>query len=66
MEHETPGGPRTCMSCGSTYFLDAGELVFFDQKHIPLPKRCVNCRELRKSNHEGGDRRRNTLRRARR
>ncbi|MBR6386054.1 MAG: zinc-ribbon domain containing protein [Ruminococcus sp.] len=39
-----------CKDCGQKFILSVDEQNFFIQKNLELPKRCENCRKLRKNN----------------
>jgi hypothetical protein len=39
---------RVCLSCEKDFTLELGEIQFFKKKDFSLPKRCKECRQLRK------------------
>ena len=39
---------RMCVDCGGAFTLTAGEVSFFAQRALMLPKRCGPCRRARK------------------
>jgi len=39
---------RSCCDCGKSYVWTAGEAAYFDSKGLTPPKRCTECRELRR------------------
>lgn len=41
-----------CIDCNKTYDITYGELLYFKDKSIPLPKRCNQCRDIRKNNYK--------------
>lgn len=44
----------TCKSCGESFTLNLGEMMFFDNLSLSYPKRCKPCRDKRKQNTLGG------------
>jgi hypothetical protein len=38
----------SCMDCGRDFTITEGEQRFFASRNLNLPRRCVNCRRLRK------------------
>lgn len=44
---------RTCADCGKPFVLSEGEIRFFNEKKLSLPKRCKGCREKRKNGGSG-------------
>lgn len=45
------GGPwqqRTCKDCGRTFLMDYSEVMFFERNQLRVPKRCPECRAIRK------------------
>jgi len=43
---EIIGGPwykQTCKTCGTTFYLDKSEILFYMKKELHIPKRCKNC-----------------------
>lgn len=38
-----------CKTCGRPFFMYATEMDFFDEKGLPLPRRCYFCRAHRKA-----------------
>lgn len=48
-----------CIRCGKPFTFCVGEQIFFSDKEFPAPKRCPECRVLRRSLREsdrGGER----------
>ena len=43
------GAGRTCRECGEVFTLTEGELGFFAQRGLELPRRCAPCRLARKA-----------------
>ena len=43
-----------CGDCGRTFTLTSGEQDFYQQGGMSEPKRCETCREVRKTNRDGG------------
>ena len=39
---------RQCIDCGKSFSILLKEKAFFEQKGFELPKRCLNCRSIRK------------------
>ncbi|MBP3761349.1 MAG: zinc-ribbon domain containing protein [Ruminococcus sp.] len=39
-----------CKDCGQIFLLSDSEQDFFRKKNLKMPKRCKNCRQLRKNN----------------
>jgi hypothetical protein len=39
----------SCVSCGNSYTLTAGEMSFYTSKQWNLPKRCAACRAERRA-----------------
>ena len=37
-----------CVDCGAEFQLDDGELNWYNEKGFTLPKRCPECRKIRK------------------
>ena len=37
-----------CIDCGNQYDISYGEMMYFKDKSIPLPKRCSKCRRAKK------------------
>lgn len=37
---------RTCKQCGKQFEIEDGEIKFFQDKNLSLPKRCRECRKL--------------------
>lgn len=44
---------RTCKECGKEFTLSDGELRFYQDKYLSLPKRCKECRARSKSKKTG-------------
>lgn len=45
------GGPwqrRTCKDCGRTFLMSYSEVAFFERNQLHAPKRCPECRAVRK------------------
>lgn len=42
----------TCIDCGETFELNEADIRFFEDRGMTLPKRCANCRKLRRENRE--------------
>jgi hypothetical protein len=40
---------RTCVDCSAGFTVTVREQVFFQQKNLPLPKRCPACRARRRA-----------------
>jgi hypothetical protein len=38
-----------CKECGEQFFMNHGEVEFFESRELPLPKRCPECRAQRKA-----------------
>lgn len=38
-----------CVECGQEFIWEKGEQIYFYSKGLSAPKRCKDCRELRKS-----------------
>lgn len=47
----------TCADCNHDFVWRAKDQEFFAEKGFGPPKRCRNCREAKKEQREGGDRR---------
>lgn len=43
------GESRVCKDCGNYFELTDRELAFYQRNKLFLPKRCPNCREVRKA-----------------
>lgn len=41
-------GVAICKACGNTFPLAAGELAFYWRNDLFVPKRCPDCREIKK------------------
>ncbi len=41
---------RKCVQCGKEFYLSEGEIKFYKDKGLTLPKRCKECREANKGN----------------
>ena len=39
---------RRCKDCGEYFFINLDEQIFFEERHLSLPKRCESCRLKRK------------------
>lgn len=39
-----------CNDCNNTYYLEFGEIKFYNEKGLNLPRRCKNCRKLKNKN----------------
>lgn len=37
-----------CIDCSKEYSLNVDEIIYFKDKGYPLPKRCVDCRRIKK------------------
>lgn len=42
---------RICIECGEKYNLTYGQVLFYAEKGLNLPRRCKNCRKNRKNNN---------------
>lgn len=40
--------PRVCRDCGKDFVLSRGEVEFYVQRDLALPRRCERCRRARK------------------
>lgn len=40
--------PLTCVDCGREFLFTAGERAFYFSKRLSEPKRCPECRRLRR------------------
>ena len=40
---------HTCKDCGETFYMTFGEVDFFKNKELHIPKRCKKCRDKRKN-----------------
>jgi hypothetical protein len=38
-----------CIDCGKTFYITRGEANFFKRHGLNLPKRCENCRIIKKA-----------------
>jgi hypothetical protein len=47
-----PGEARTCVDCGATFRLSAGERQWLARKQLHWPKRCGPCRARRQRERE--------------
>lgn len=45
---------KTCKECGCSFELTEGEIDFYRQKGLELPKRCPDCRKKNKNGKKGG------------
>lgn len=43
---------RECVDCHNQFDITNGEVTFFQDKNMTLPKRCKNCRALKKQAKE--------------
>ena len=41
---------RVCKDCGEVFYMEKGEVDFFQNKELSLPVRCKSCRDKRKAN----------------
>lgn len=41
-----------CIECGKEYSITYGEMMYFKDKSIPLPKRCIDCRKNKKERNQ--------------
>lgn len=55
------GTPRICVDCGNKFTLTVMDQDFFESRNLPLPKRCVSCRERRRKKSEEENMRFNTI-----
>ncbi len=46
---------RKCVQCGKEFDLSEGEIKFYKDKGLTLPKRCKECREANKGNKSNKD-----------
>lgn len=37
-----------CKDCGRKFVVTGNEQVFFFEKHLDIPKRCLQCRQARR------------------
>ena len=44
----TDGTRRACVDCGAGFLVTEGEVSFYAQRALVLPKRCAPCRRARK------------------
>jgi hypothetical protein len=51
---------RKCVQCGKEFDLSEGEIKFYKDKGLTLPKRCKECREANKGNKSNTDHKGNT------
>lgn len=49
-----------CIECSNEYSITHGEIIYFKDKSIPLPKRCIKCRRNRKDRNQNDNSRINT------
>ena len=51
MSEEAKDIQATCAEkkCGKPFTIPAGEQRFFNERQLPLPKRCPSCRAARKA-----------------
>lgn len=40
---------RQCVDCSKTFVIEPGEVAFYENKGLDLPKRCAECRAKRKA-----------------
>lgn len=40
---------RQCVDCSKTFIIEPGEVTFYENKGLDLPKRCAECRAKRKA-----------------
>lgn len=53
---------RICKQCGKQFEIEDGEIRFYQNKNLSLPKRCRECRELNhKSTQAGHDNKKNGM-----
>lgn len=45
---ELSDGSRACLDCEAIFVIEDGEKKYFDDHDLTLPKRCRQCRQLRK------------------
>ena len=38
----------TCKDCGKSFYVTVGEKDYFKEHNLELPKRCFDCRKIRK------------------
>ena len=48
------GAGRTCLECGEPFTLTEGEVSYFAQRALELPRRCAPCRHARKLARQAG------------
>lgn len=48
---------QLCRDCGDSFTLTAGELDFYHDRNLVLPKRCADCRKARRAEREAEVRR---------
>jgi hypothetical protein len=46
----------TCVDCGRDFTFGASEQEFFREKGFTPPKRCKDCRQAKKEQRDGGER----------
>ena len=45
---ELSDGSKVCLDCEAIFFIDDGEKQYFEDHGMTQPKRCRDCRQLRK------------------
>ena len=40
-----------CQDCGETFFFTEKDQKFYQEKGVPLPKRCYSCRQAKKNKY---------------
>lgn len=48
MNWDLATAPRVCRDCGKDFVLSHGEVEFYVQRELSLPRRCERCRRARK------------------
>jgi DNA replicative helicase MCM subunit Mcm2 (Cdc46/Mcm family) len=60
MEHDFNAKPNftdmliECKDCGRTFVVTSNEQSFFFEKHLAIPKRCPQCRQIRREQNIRG------------
>lgn len=52
-----------CKDCGKEFNITPGEMKFYEANNLKLPKRCPDCRTIRKKANEAAERQRKMGRR---
>lgn len=53
-ENQTQDTTLNCSDCHQPFVFSAGEQAFFAERQLTPPKRCKNCRKMRKDAKENG------------